>query len=792
MINLQLSLLATATLMRLCAGQASGWELDQGSTTMCYWTTPRAAVIRDTLYVDGGLLWWQSVLKNGSLGSQIGDGNPLGLVYTLNFSTPFKTSDNISDIMQTISKAPAGGAANNIAPNYVDGGMFANDYEWITYGGLVSLTDDYSAQGADAAALYGAYGTGVAGQQFTPGYKNLKLTPPATRYLTYGAAASSPSENLGFYFGGLRSASGGSIVQSPPRRLANMSADVDSRTFIQVDMSGTLPTWTNTSLPTIVPGRASAELVWVPVSAKGILVAVGGATHPSYANINFTNTPELNAISKEQSPQFLTTVSVYDVASNNWYEQETTNAPPGALAQGCSVVASAPDGSSHNIYWYGGFDGISPTSDFNDDVWVLSLPSFIWTKVTPGTVTHARAGHKCVKPYPDQMIVIGGYAPLGSLPKCVEDGIIQIYNLSSTEWVDSYNPTVWSDYQVPASIVDKIGGTGKGGAIVTAPAKGFTNSSLGTVFGSKYDASKTKTWYPYALKEPKPNNTGSAPLPSPTQKPGSGTPSYLAPVLAVVLGLFFITLIILAVLLWRRRRVMTQGNGTQSEAGTMDSRFWVANWLRGTPNPDHKGAPTVTTDQTDETYPTSPYDFDNDRPDMQEVGGNQVHEMMDTSRPAEIDTGTGFVALGQRQKPRRGPSTTSHSSSVSQESNPNRLPVSPMNAPRPDSPSLGDPRITSGVSDVSHTDRGHLRGISETSVSTDGGGNYAAVPASQQQAIPEVHEESEAKRRPGVVSPMTPPDMVNISNDYMGARGTPATSSTRRSNFAEKLDEVKK
>ena len=317
------------------------------------------------------------------------------------------------------------------------------------------------------------------------------------------------------------------------------------------------------------------------------------------------------------------------MASKAWYEQETTNSPPGAMAQGCTVVASASDGSSHNIYWYGGFDGISPTADFYDDVWVLSLPSFIWTKVASGTVTHARAGHKCVKPYPDQMLVIGGYSSLsGGRPKCVEKGIIQIFNLSTAQWIDSYNPTVWSDYEVPAVIATKIGGNGKGGATATAPAKGFANPSLVPVFGTKYDAAKLKVHYPYALKET-PTNINPL-VPSVTTKPekGSGTPSYLAPVLAVVLGLFFITLIILAVLLWRRRKyAKSNGTGTQSEAGTMDSRFWVANWLRGTPNIDTK-APTVTTDQTDETYPTSPYDYENDRPDMQEVAGTQVHEMM--------------------------------------------------------------------------------------------------------------------------------------------------------------------
>ena len=47
-------------------------------------------------------------------------------------------------------------------------------------------------------------------------------------------------------------------------------------------------TWTNSSLPTSVPGRANAELVWVPVSEKGVLVAIGGVIDPVFANVNQT------------------------------------------------------------------------------------------------------------------------------------------------------------------------------------------------------------------------------------------------------------------------------------------------------------------------------------------------------------------------------------------------------------------------------------------------------------------------------------------------------------------------
>ena len=127
----------------------------------------------------------------------------------------------------------------------------------------------------------------------------------------------------------------------------------------------------------------------------------------------------------------MSTVSVYDIARQQWYEQVVTNDIPSALTQGCSVLESAQDGSSHNIYWHGGFNGYNAAETLSDDVWVLSIPSFTWTKLYPGTKTYGRAGHVCVKPYPDQMIVVGGYTSLaGTSLTCLPE-FVRVFNLST-------------------------------------------------------------------------------------------------------------------------------------------------------------------------------------------------------------------------------------------------------------------------------------------------------------------------------------------------------------------------
>jgi hypothetical protein len=164
-------------------------------------------------------------------------------------------------------------------------------------------------------------------------------------------------------------------------------------------------------------------------------------------------------------------------------------------------------------------------------------------------------------------------------------------------------------------------------------------------------------------------------------------------------------------------------------------------------------------------------------------------------------TGTGFVAIGgtarqsstasNRNRDRglnSSPSVTSHTSrasTVSRDSHSPRPAIAHM-IPRPDSPSLGDQRITSGVSVVSESERGHLRGISETSVSTEG---VYATPLGQPLVTPgnlSSRQAESSTSRPGVVSPLTPPTGVEASGDYMSVGSR--KGGRRKSNFAEELD----
>ncbi len=52
---------------------------------------------------------------------------------------------------------------------------------------------------------------------------------------------------------------------------------------------------------------------------------------------------------------------------------------------------------------------------------------------------------------------------LGGLPRqdsfgCLEGGPLQVFNLNTLKWQESYSPEVWSDYKVPKVVTDKING----------------------------------------------------------------------------------------------------------------------------------------------------------------------------------------------------------------------------------------------------------------------------------------------------------------------------------------------
>ncbi|KAJ6047167.1 uncharacterized protein N7446_012001 [Penicillium canescens] len=459
-----------------------------------------ASLTRDKVYFAGGSKWdlkydvlvllcaimlmQSSGYSDGTYGVPENDAGLSGTIVEFSLREPYNT--DVTNLSALFTKIPDP-AYHTVA--FESGTMFTNDDDLVLYGGLHRPTESATTPGPHGLLGYRTFQESTVKNDWEPGFFNITLDGSLTRFVTNGAGASVPSEDLGFYFGGRRGENWGPIM------LDDESANFTANTLISVNMTqqAEYHQWVNETLPDHIVSRADAELIWVPTGERGILVVIGGGVYPEvlYPSGLSKAQQKQNA---DEDPSFMQAIPIYDIASQSWYVQNTTGDIPSlGRTMFCSTLASASDGSSHNIYIYGGYDGQDGENVPYDDVYILSLPSFIWTKVYNGSSTHGRSGHRCFRVFPDQMLVMGGRFRDPSL--CVEGGIVQIFNLNTMRFQPKYAPDAWSDYRLPDAINSKIGGNGLGGANIRAPQR-WTDSKVEALFRVPYQKS-IKTWFPY-------------------------------------------------------------------------------------------------------------------------------------------------------------------------------------------------------------------------------------------------------------------------------------------------------
>ncbi|KAJ5882785.1 uncharacterized protein N7473_011047 [Penicillium subrubescens] len=472
---------------------------------MCNWNQFCAFQLQQTIILNGGSLWWQSGYSDGTIDVPESDGNAEGTFFSLPLADLFDVkTTNLSGLF---SRGP-----NPVTKqaNFEGGAMFGNNQEIILYGGLTRPTDSQATPGPrELLGLRYSKGVSTGNEVY---FFNSSLPTDLTRYVTSGGQVSVPSENLAFYFGGMRGQGWGPITSD------DASANTTADTLIMLNLTavGDQKVWRNSTLPKSIMSRADAQLIWVPVSEQGVLVAIGGVKTPEYL---FPS--GLSSSQQEQDSQFdsnfMREIALYDIAQDRWYLQNTTgDVPPNGHASFCSTLASSSDGSSHNIYIYGGYSGQNSTSAPYDDVYILSLPSFVWIKAYNGTSRHGRSGHQCFGVLPSHMLVVGGLYKDPSF--CLEGGILQTFSLNDLEFQTTYSPELVEEYRVPNVVTRQIGGTAKGKATQTAPAS-WGDPQLKSLFGATYTKS-IATWYPYSTSVA---TTSSSSTTTPIQMPKKPT-----------------------------------------------------------------------------------------------------------------------------------------------------------------------------------------------------------------------------------------------------------------------------
>ncbi|KAF4815689.1 Kelch repeat-containing protein [Colletotrichum siamense] len=207
----------------------------------------------------------------------------------------------------------------------------------------------------------------------------------------------------------------------------------------------TTKVWSNDTTPnfsafsaygTIVGGGA----VYIPTfGSNGLIVVMGGVT--------FTLDPS------QKTPNGwmdFSNLTFYDPITKNWYWQKATGTPPTARRGFCYVGAEGKNGT-YEIFVFGGTNTDSGSTF--DDVFVLSLPGFVWTQV-PYESKNTRRYHTCTVVGRRQMLSVGGTdgktAWSGADPW--PNGL-GLFDMTDWEWKTDYDAEA-KDYETANTIRD--------------------------------------------------------------------------------------------------------------------------------------------------------------------------------------------------------------------------------------------------------------------------------------------------------------------------------------------------
>jgi len=314
-----------------------------------------------------------------------------------------------------------------------------------------------------------------------------------------GAGVSVPSLGRGFYFGG----------HLDHYTTPGWSVRV-ARVYLQSLLEYTFPGFANKQISSLSNGQPSGDdgnyrnitsaglqaqagftaradglLIYIPgFGDEGILLALAGGINTTFTQMN--------------------SINVYDIATSSWFNQATSGPTPNIRVNPCAVVAAAQDGSSYNIYMFGG-QNLTPYGNQTqyNDMWILTVPSFTWIQVDQSgqSTPYGRSGATC-NIWDGQMVMVGGY--VGSQLSCETPGIY-VFDLSTLKWMNQFTalnagpnnpfnqqPAQVSNattagglegsygYEVPDPVISVIGGGKTGGATITAPVAAATEGPLAT------------------------------------------------------------------------------------------------------------------------------------------------------------------------------------------------------------------------------------------------------------------------------------------------------------------------
>ncbi|KAF8417714.1 hypothetical protein EV426DRAFT_707473 [Tirmania nivea] len=211
-------------------------------------------------------------------------------------------------------------------------------------------------------------------------------------------------------------------------------------------------------------------------------------------------------------------VNVYDISTKTWFTQATSavnNTYPEDRTEGCIVAGAARDGSSMNIYLYGGklrkppgsdppFHGETSLEDQTRAPWLLGnllgeagfepTNANAFAKVAPNYTTYSPSlGEVWVLAIPTFEWIRSGkdeaVTRVGHTCHVVNERYLSQYDMNSMQWTTKM--VSGTGYEVPETVYHVIGGSTLGGATKVTPTGGFVDSRLQQLF--KYSPRSSTT-----------------------------------------------------------------------------------------------------------------------------------------------------------------------------------------------------------------------------------------------------------------------------------------------------------
>ncbi|KAA8651738.1 hypothetical protein EYZ11_000059 [Aspergillus tanneri] len=426
----------------------------------CMRLNHQSVVKNGTLYIDGGVETFSRHQKSRILGY-----NTELIEVDMRTSWDWKLNISITTVNKTTN--PQTGTE---PPLVVRGALFsgpASDPNIYLYGGTTSfLNTSFPGFQPPASPQYALWSYSVPDTK----WDQYDVTLSVQYRPAGGAYAEAPDQGLAFYLNGL-------INNGTSNRLAkidNFERYLDG--LIVIDMKSKSATNVSTDSLRDSPRVKGGMTYLSNVGSSGVLVAVGGVTKPSSDS---SDSNDGTYVTFDQI-DFLDVSSLANDNSNGtWYAQKASGDIPSGRTDFCLVSASAKDNSSHNIYMYGG----KGANEAYDDIYVLSIPSFTWTKIYQGT--SPRYGHTCHLVANRQMLTVGGTTSSDLASYCDwEEKGVAIFDMStsgSSKWGSVYNAYAPA-YQVPDTVYKVIGGDADGNANMNTPEHGFNTPQIANIF----------------------------------------------------------------------------------------------------------------------------------------------------------------------------------------------------------------------------------------------------------------------------------------------------------------------